>query len=77
MNCADIEMVHRGCGLGLTLKAGQGLRVASSSPGPFSCYKMQGRLNEKLQGGPNCLSHYRGSSESVRSNFGPIQEGDK
>lgn len=30
-----------------------------SSPDPFSCYKMQRKLNERLQGGPNFLSHSR------------------
>ena len=39
-------------------------QTPSSSPDPFSCYKMQRRLNEKLQCVPNFLSHSGGSPQT-------------
>jgi hypothetical protein len=42
-------------------------QTPSSSPDPFSCYKMQRRTNEICKVCPKILSHYRGSPHG----FGP------
>lgn len=40
-------------------------QTPSSSPDPFSCYKMQRRTNEICEVCPKILSHYKGSSHVV------------
>jgi hypothetical protein len=40
-------------------------QTPSSSPDPFSCYKMQRGLNEKTASVPNFLSQSRGSGHIV------------
>ena len=45
-------------------------QTPSSSPDPFSCYKMQRGLNEKTASVPNFLSQSRGSGHVDGSKFG-------
>ena len=46
-------------------------QTPSSSPDPFSCYKMQRGLNEKTASVPNFLSQSRGSGQSMSPSLGP------
>ena len=44
---------------------GKRTQTPSSSPDPFSCYKMQRGLNEKTASVPNFLSQSRGSGHPM------------